>query len=68
MISRLTYEKQICAKCKNLYEPFYTTIRKCPYSKRGAWICVYCCKACRYVKRVGTGFGCGYQQNKEDKP
>lgn len=52
------YERIKCAKCGYEYEPFYATIRKCPYSKRGAWVCVYCCKRCQYVTRVGTGFGC----------
>lgn len=68
VIPRKTFARKKCARCGHEYEPFFATIRKCPYSKRGAWVCVYCCKACRYVKRVGTGFGCGYQQDKEDKP
>lgn len=54
----INHKRLTCAKCGNAFEPFYNTIRKCPYSKKGACVCVYCCKRCPYVTRIGTGFGC----------
>lgn len=52
------YYKEKCAKCGYEFEPFYGTICKCPYSHYRKWVCVYCCKKCQYVKRMGTAFGC----------
>ena len=57
-------ERFQCAKCKNHFET--VSIRKCPYSKRGAWVCVYCCKRCPHVTRIGTGFGCSLFKQKEE--
>ncbi len=57
-------KRQKCAKCKHEYERLQ--IRQCPYSKLGLYVCVYCCKKCDYVKRVGTGWMCTYE-NKEDR-
>lgn len=54
-----------CDKCKNDYHP--CSIRKCPYSKKGLHICVYCCKKCPYTKQVGTGWICTYQNIGEIK-
>ena len=45
-----------CDKCKRVFHS--CSIRTCPYSKTGKQICVYCCKRCRFVMRIGTGFGC----------
>ena len=53
-----------CAKCG--YEFSGLQIRKCPYSKRGLHVCVYCCKSCPYVKQVKHGWICTYREIKED--
>ncbi len=37
-------------------------IRKCPYSKKGLHVCVYCCKKCKYCKPYGTGWICTYSR------
>nr|DAQ22508.1 MAG TPA: Hepcidin [Caudoviricetes sp.] len=47
-----------CCKCKNQYNPY--SIRKCPYSKQGLYVCVYCCKNCPYSEQIGTGWCCRY--------
>nr|DAK37523.1 MAG TPA: RRN7 Zinc-finger of RNA-polymerase I-specific TFIIB, Rrn7 [Caudoviricetes sp.] len=49
---------QVCRKCKHEYHP--CSIRKCPYSEKGLYICVYCCKRCPYVKEVQLGWICTY--------
>nr|DAL54462.1 MAG TPA_asm: zinc finger protein [Caudoviricetes sp.] len=49
---------QMCCKCKHEYHP--CSIRKCPYSEKGLYICVYCCKKCPYVKEVQLGWTCTY--------
>lgn len=52
-------------KCDSCSHEFVgLQIRKCPYSKKGAHVCVFCCKKCPYVKPFGTGWVCGYE-NKE---
>lgn len=53
----------ICCKCKNQYSSY--SIRKCPYSKKGLYVCVYCCKKCPYVKQVPLGWKCTYQKGDE---
>lgn len=50
-----------CDKCRNDYHP--CSIRKCPHSKKGLHICVYCCKKCRYSKQVKHGWICTYQRD-----
>lgn len=47
-----------CCKCKNQYNPY--SIRNCPYSKQGLYVCVYCCKKCPYSEQIGTGWCCRY--------
>lgn len=47
-----------CAKCENDFGVLQ--IRKCPYSEKGLYICVYCCKKCPYVKEVQLGWTCTY--------
>ena len=49
-----------CAKCGNDFGMLQ--IRKCPYSKSGLHICVYCCKHCRFCKPVSTGFVCEFER------
>lgn len=53
-----------CGKCKHEYGGLQ--IRKCPYSKKGLYVCVYCCKKCRYAKQYGTGWICTYKVNDEE--
>lgn len=53
-----------CAKCGYVFGGLQ--IRKCPYSKRGLHVCVYCCKSCPYVKQVKHGCICTYREIKED--
>ena len=60
--TKTSYKK--CAKCGYAYNP--CTIRRCPYSKKGAWVCVYCCKRCPRVTKIGTGFGCSLFKPKEE--
>ena len=59
----ITYlsERVKCAKCG--YEFSGLQIRKCPYSKRGLHVCVYCCKSCPYVKQIKLGCICTYQKD-----
>lgn len=56
-----------CDKCG--YEYHSCSIRECSHPavnrRYGKNLCVYCCKKCDYVKRVGTGWMCTYE-NKED--
>ena len=59
----MAYKRIRCANCEHEYEKMQ--IRKCPYSKRGLYVCVYCCKKCPYVKQVGTGFACTYKREQE---
>ncbi len=61
--NKITYlnRRVKCAKCG--YEFGGLQIRKCPYSKRGLHVCVYCCKKCPYSEYVGIGWKCTYQRN-----
>jgi len=58
-------ERTKCVKCG--YEYNNCSIRVCPYSKQGLHVCVYCCKKCKFVTYVGTGFGCSYKKEQKDK-
>jgi hypothetical protein len=54
----------ICGKCKNPYPVNSCEVRKCPHpavrASKGEYICVYCCKSCKFVYQQNTGFGCSY--------
>ncbi len=53
----------MCSACGFVFGEI--AVRKnCPHPtvnrKYGKQICVYCCKKCKFVKMLGTGWGCGY--------
>lgn len=54
-------KRKECAKCKHEYGELQ--IRKCPYSKSGLYVCVYCCKACPYVEKLKNGWICIYKSD-----
>lgn len=54
-----------CAKCKHEYRTY--TVRRCPYSKTGKYICFWCCKRCPYVEQRGTALGCKLKKRSEKK-
>ena len=52
-----------CEKCTHEYGT--GQIRKCPHpsvqKNYGEYICVYCCKKCKFSKAYGTGWICNYK-------
>ena len=55
---RVTIRAAACAKCG--HEFHLGTIRQCPYSMTGRYVCRYCCMRCRYCIRTPLGEQCGY--------
>lgn len=52
-----------CAKCGHEFNA--GSIRKCPYSVKGAYVCRYCCRKCRYWLKDGIGEKCGYRKGEK---
>ena len=61
-------KKYKCGKCHN--EFYELQIRKCPHEavnrQYGNYICVYCCKKCKFVQADGTGWICTYGKGEKD--
>lgn len=51
-----------CDKCKRKWHD--RMVRKCPHPKAEGkgitYICMYCCKGCKFYKKDGTGVICNY--------
>ncbi|WP_418814961.1 hypothetical protein [Ruminococcus bromii] len=56
--------KKQCGICRNLYGSLQIQRCKCAAvnERFGAYICVYCCKHCKYCKPVNTGFVCEFER------
>lgn len=58
-----------CGLCKNPYQLGALQYRECPHpdvrTKKGRFICVYCCTRCKYGDCEGIGVGCNYGKNNE---